>query len=174
MTEECVVAVYENGIRAQQAIEKLIASGFPKSNVSLVARSAKGAEADVKRTLQFGDDMEKDGILGAGIGAIVGLLGGGTAMSAFGATVLVIAGPIVAVTGAVVGGLIGAIAGWGVHHDRAAEYQKKVEAGKVLLIAHHADPQKIAQAEKVLQTTKPDELHLHAKTDDGDDPSVDD
>ena len=174
MAEECVVAVYENGVRAQQAIEKLIAAGFPKANVSLVARSVKGAEADVKQALQFGDDMEKDATLGAGIGAVIGLLGGGTAMLVFGTTVLVVAGPIAAVTGAVVGGLIGGHRRLGRASRSGGQYQKKVEAGKVLLIAHHIDPQKIAQVEKFLQTTKAEELHLHSKTDDGDDPSVDD
>ncbi len=174
MAEECVVAVYEDGVRAQLVLDKLLASGFPKSNVSLVARSVKGAEGDVKRALQFGDEMEKDATLGAGIGAVIGLLGGGTAMSAFGASVLILAGPISAIAGAVVGGLIGAIGGWGVHRDRAAEYQKKVEAGKVLLIAHHSDPRKVADAEIVLRLTNPEGLRLHAKTDDGDDPSVDD
>ena len=174
MSEECVVAIYESGVRAQLALEKLLASGFPRANISLVARSVKGAEADVKRAIQFGDQMEKDGTLGAGIGAIIGALGGGTAMSVFGATVLVIAGPIAALTGAIVGGLIGAISGWGVHRDKAAEYQKKVESGKVLLIAHHSDPRKVAEAEKVLRLTSAEGLHLHAKVDDADDPRVDD
>jgi hypothetical protein len=173
MTEECVVAVYESGVRAQLALEKLLASGFNKAKVSIVSRSVKGQEADVKRALQLGDEMERDATLGAGIGALIGALGGGTVMSAFGATVLVVAGPIVALTGLIVGGLVGAMAGWGVHKDQAAGYQKKVEAGKVLLIAH-ADPVAVADAERILRTTSPEEIHLHAKVDDADDPSVDD
>ncbi len=174
MSQECVVAVYESGIRAQLALEKLLAAGFPKSGVSVVSRSLKGAESDVKKALQFGDDMERDGTLGAGIGAIVGALGGGTVMTAFGASVLVVAGPLVALTGAIVGGLVGAIAGWGIHHDQAAKYQQKIQSGKVLLVAHDSNPQQVAEAEKVLRLTNPEELHLHAKVDDADDPRVDD
>src|SRR3954468_13203993 len=117
MSVDCVVAVYESGVRAQLALEKLTGAGFDKSNISFVSRSVKGQEADVKRALQLGDEMEKDGLLGAGIGAVIGALGGGTVMSAFGATVLIVAGPIVALTGAIVGGLVGAMSGWGVHKD---------------------------------------------------------
>ncbi len=174
MATECVVAVYENGTRAALAVEKLTASGFPKANVSFVARSVKGAEADVRRALQLGDESERDATLGAGIGGLIGAIGGTTVISAAGVSVLVVAGPLVALTGAIVGGLVGAITGWGVHRDRAGEYQKKVEAGKVLLLAHGDDPRRLADAKKILQLTHPEELHLHAKVDDADDPRVDD
>ncbi|HEY2882805.1 MAG TPA: hypothetical protein VGJ15_10235 [Pirellulales bacterium] len=172
MENECVVAVYDSGVRAKLAVDKLVASGFPQANVSTVARSVKGQEADVKRALQFGDEMEKDAMLGVGIGALVGALGGGGAIALAGIPVLIVAGPLMAITGAVVGGLIGAINGWGVHRDHAAEYQQKVAAGKVLLIAHGNIPKKLAEAERVLRQTNPEELHLHAKVDDADDPRV--
>src|SRR5690349_6398702 len=126
MPKQCIVAVYENGVRAALAVEKLTASGFPRGDVSFVARSVKNQETEVKRALQLGDDSERDATLGAGIGALIGAVGGTTAISAAGLSVLLVAGPIVALTGAIVGGVIGAISGWGVHHDRAAEYQKKV------------------------------------------------
>jgi len=174
MADQCVVAVYDSGLRAHLAVEKLTAAGFPKSNISTVARSLKGQEAEVKRILQFGDQMEKDATLGAGIGALIGALGGGTAISLAGVSVLVVAGPLVALTGAIVGGIVGAITGWGIHRDRAAEYQKKVESGKVLLLARSSDPLQITEAEKLLRLTNPLELHLHSKVDDADDPSVDD
>lgn len=174
MATQCLVAVYDSGTRAVLAVDKLTASGFPRDSVSFVARSLKGQETDVKRALQLGDETERDATLGAGIGALVGTVGGTTAISAAGVSVLVVAGPLVALTGAIVGGIIGAISGWGVHRDRAAEYQQKVEEGKVLLLAHGEDPRKLAEAEKVLQLTNPEELHLHAKVDDADDPRVDD
>jgi outer membrane lipoprotein SlyB len=171
MANQCVVAVFESGIRAKLAVEKLTAAGYPKSKISTVARSVKGQEADVTRALQFGDEMERDATLGAGIGALVGALGGATAIAA-GASVLVIAGPIIAITGAVVGGLIGAMTGWGVHHNHAEQYQRKIESGKVLVLVLGDDPLQIAEAEKLLRLSNPEELHLHAKTDDADDPQV--
>jgi hypothetical protein len=174
MATECVVAVYLNGTRANLAVEKLTGARIPKGSISCVARSVKGAETDVKRALDLGDETERDATLGAGIGGLIGAIGGTTAISAAGVGVLIVAGPLVAITGAVVGGLIGAISGWGVHRDRAAEYQKLVADGKVLLIVHSDSPERIAEAAKLLQLTNPDGLHLHAKEDDGDDPRVDD
>jgi outer membrane lipoprotein SlyB len=171
---ECVVAVYDSGVRAQLAVEKLLGAGITRDHISLFARSLRGAEADVKRAVQFGDESEKDAMLGAGVGGIIGALGGSALTMAAGAAVLVVAGPLVALTGAIVGGLVGSIAGWGIHRDRAAEYQKMVEAGKVLLIVHSEDPALVAKAEKLLQLTHPESLNLHAKVDDGDDPRVDD
>jgi hypothetical protein len=77
-------------------------------------------------------------------------------------------------TGVVVGGLIGAIRGWSVHKDHIPGYEAKIKAGKVLVLAHGNNPLKVAEAERVLQATEPDEIHLHAAVDDGDDQRVDD
>jgi outer membrane lipoprotein SlyB len=171
---QCVVAVYDSGVRAQLAVEKLLGGGVGRDSISLFARSLRGAEADVKRAVQLGDEAEKNATLGAGIGGIIGALGGSALTMAAGATVLVVAGPLVALTGAIVGGLVGSIAGWGIHRDRASEYQKLVEEGKVLVIVHSEDPTLVAKGEKLLQLTHPESLNLHAKVDDADDPRVDD
>jgi outer membrane lipoprotein SlyB len=173
MAEECVVAVYKNTLDAKAAIDKLIASGFPQSNVSLVTASLKNEPAAVKRALELGDDAEKDAAIGAGIGGVIGLLGGATVVSMAGAGV-VIAGPLGALTGVVVGGLIGAIRGWSVHTDHIPKYEEKIKSGQVLVIAHGSDPRKVAAAEKTLHATRPTEIHLYASTDDADDPRVDD
>ncbi len=173
MAEECVIAVYDNTQSAKSAIDKLIASGFPQQNISLVTASLKNEPAAVKQAIEFGDESEKDAVIGAGIGAAIGALGGGTVVTFAGLGVL-IAGPLAALTGVVVGGLIGSIAGWSVHKDHIAKYEQKIKSGKVLVIAHGSDPRKVAEAEKILQATKPSEIHLYAKSDDGDDFRVDD
>jgi hypothetical protein len=171
MAEECVVAVYQNTMQAKAALDKLLASGFPQSNVSLVTATLKNEPAAVKRALELGDDAEKDAAIGAGIGGVIGLIGGGTVVSLAG-TGVVIAGPLGALTGVVLGGLIGAIRGWSVHSDHIPKYEEKIKQGKVLVIAHGSDPRKIAAAEKTLHTTNPSEIHLYASSDD--DPRVDD
>jgi outer membrane lipoprotein SlyB len=173
MAEQCVVAVYKDTVQAKAAIDKLIASGFPQANISLVTATLQNEPAVVKRALELGDNAEKDAAIGAGIGGVIGLLGGATVVSMAGAGV-VIAGPLGALTGVVVGGLIGAIRGWSVHTDHIPKYEQKVKSGQVLVIAHGSDPQKVAAAEKTLLITKPAEVHLYAATDDADDPRVDD
>jgi outer membrane lipoprotein SlyB len=173
MAEECVVAVYKDVAQAKAAIDTLIASGFPQTNISLVTASLKNEPAAVKRALELGDNAEKDAAIGAGIGGVIGLLGGATVVSMAGAGV-VIAGPLGALTGVVVGGLIGAIRGWSVHSDHIPKYEEKIKSGQVLVIAHGNDPAKVAAAEKTLHTTRPAEIHLYASTDDADDPRVND
>ena len=129
MAEECVVAFYPDTLRAKSAIDKLIASGYPQQNISLVTASLKNEPAAVTKALELGDQSEKDAAIGAGIGAAVGALGGATVVTAAGVGV-VIAGPLAALTGVVVGGLIGAISGWGVHKDHIAKYEQKIKSGK--------------------------------------------
>ena len=173
MAEECVVAVYSDTLKAKAAIDKLIGSGFPQSNISLVTATLKDEPAEVRRALELGDNAEKDAAIGAGIGGVIGLIGGGTVVTLAG-TGVVIAGPLGALTGVVVGGLIGAIRGWSVHTDHIPKYEQKIKQGKVLVIAHGSDPQPVAAAEKTLHATRPDEIHLYASTDDADDPRVND
>jgi hypothetical protein len=169
---QCVIAIYDDRIGATVGAEKLKEAGISNDNISMVARSIDGVDHDVKHAVQLGDDTERDAIIGAGVGGAAGLMGG-SALTAV-AGVLLVAGPLVALTGAIVGGLVGAIAGWGVHRDRAAEYQQKVEQGKVLLIVHGDDPLLLATAERELRLTNATEVNLHTKVDDGDDPRVDD
>lgn len=173
MAEECVVAVYKDAPAAKSAIDKLLASGFPQQNISLVTASLTNEAAAVKKALELGDESEKDAVIGAGIGGVIGLLGGATLVSIAGIGV-VIAGPLGAMTGVVVGGLLGAIRGWSVHKDHIPKYEAKIKSGKVLVLAHGANPLKVAEAEKILQATRPEEVHLHASVDDADDRRVDD
>jgi hypothetical protein len=173
MAEECVVAVYDSVARAKSAIGELLASGYPQKNVSLVTASIAGEPAALKKALEFGDETEKDAAIGAGIGAVVGLLGGATVVSLAGMGV-VIAGPLGAATGAVVGGVLGAIRGWSVHKDHIPKYEELVKSGRVLVLAHSSDPRLVAGAERTLRSTKPVEIRLHSAVDDADDPRVDD
>ncbi|HEY2759766.1 MAG TPA: hypothetical protein VGI75_03465 [Pirellulales bacterium] len=173
MAEECVVAVYDDVAGAKAAIGELIADGFAKEHISLVTGSLKGEPAAVRRALELGDETEKDAAIGAGIGGLVGLLGGATVVSMAGAGV-VIAGPWGALTGAVVGGGVGAIRGWSVHKDHIPGYEEQIKAGKVLVLFHTSDPRQLAAADKVLRATSPHHVRMHSAVDDADDPRVDD
>ncbi len=173
MAEECVVAVYKDTLDAKVGIDKLMASGFPQKNISLVTATLKNEPAEVKRALELGDEANRDGLIGAGIGGVIGLLGGGTVVTLAGTGVF-IAGPLGALTGVVVGGLIGAIRGWSVHKDHLPRYEEKIKAGNVLVLAHGTDPVALAAAEKTLYMTDAIEVKVHAAVDDADDPRVDD
>ena len=169
MPEECVVAVYPDIAAAQRAVDQLDQSAFPRESVSLVTNSLANEEHQVRKALESGDESEKDALIGAGIGGLLGILSGSTVLSVASIGVIVVAGPLVALTGAVVGAFLGGIAGWSVHKDHIAAYEKKVHEGQVLVIAHSVNPLAVATAEKTLRATGPLEHHHHAAVDNTDD-----
>lgn len=160
MPEECVVAWYDTLEQAKDAVQSLTESGFPSERVSLLTKTLK-PDAEVREAIEFGDEMEKEAAIGAGAGALLALLGEVAAFAVTGMGAYLVAGPIVA--GGIVGGLIGAAAGWGMHKDHIPGYEEKLKEGLVLVIAH-GDPYRVAQAEQVLQQTDPAGWHLHAET----------
>lgn len=162
MSQECVVAIYDSFAKAKDAIQLLDQSDFPSEQVSFVTHSVED-EVPQEDSLEYGDKTERNAARGAGVGGLLGVLLGAPLLTASGVTVL-IAGPIaLGLTGVVVGGLLGAMSGWGVHADHVSQYEDKVREGALLVIAN-GDPQEVAEAQKVLQQTEADEVHLHAET----------
>lgn len=160
MSEECVIPVYDTIEPAKEAVLALKGSGFPSGQVSLATKTLK-LDAEVREAIEFGDEMQKDAAIGAGAGALLAILVEATVVAITGMGAFLVAGPIV--MGGIVGGLIGAATGWGVHKDHIPAYEKKLHEGKVLLIAH-GGPVNVALAEQVLQGTNPVEQHLHVES----------
>ena len=158
---ESVVAVYDSFEAASEGIHALDLSGFPHRQVSLVSH---WNEEDLpRREVKPGDESERQAATGAAFGGLLGVLVGAPLLAIPGVGPLLLAGPIATgMTGALVGGFLGSMSGWGVHADHVAEYQRKVEKGKVLVIAT-GNPRQIADAERILQQTHPIEMRLHAE-----------
>ncbi|MFN8374778.1 MAG: hypothetical protein U0694_18100 [Anaerolineae bacterium] len=140
---ETVVALYDRMDNAQDAIVELVAAGFPRSEISLIARSAVG------EYVREGVEEDVSGGEGAGFGAIVGgftglVVGLGTIVIP-GIGPILAAGPLVAlmggVTGAAVGATVGAVTGGltaslvnlGVPSEYADYYSESVRRGSILL-----------------------------------------
>jgi hypothetical protein len=66
-------------------------------------------------------------------------------------------------TGALVGGFLGAMQGWGVEPDHIDAYEERVRAGKTLVIVTGA-PRDVAQAVRLLQTTDALSVETHAES----------
>lgn len=157
---ESVIAVYDKFADAANAVRMLDESGFPHDQVSLVASAAD--DHLPTPTVQAGDESENQAATGAAVGGLLGMLAGAPLLAIPGIGPLLLAGPLAAgMTGALVGGFLGSMSGWGVHSDHVAEYQRMVQAGKVLVMAH-GDPPEVARAELTLRESHPVELHLHA------------
>ena len=164
MNEECVMGVYDSLRQAEQAVRILHRADFPTQQISLVAASLADRPGLVEE-FNLGDDSVRDAAIGAGLGGVVGLLGGIAAAVVSGMGIVVfLAGPIgVAALGTIVGAFLGGIAGWGVHKEHIQHYEQCVQNGKVLVIAN-GNPLEVVEAERILKETDVAEVHLHSRT----------
>jgi len=165
MFNECVVAVYNALDEAKLAVQKLEDADFPHHHVSLVTNSVH-RQVDDESTLQYGDASERNAVKGAGFGGLFGLLLGAPLLAIPGLGAVLLAGPLAAgITGAIVGGFLGSMSGWGVHPDHVREYEHRVRAGAILVVVN-GTPQEIAEAQRILQDTHAEEVVLHAQASD--------
>jgi len=165
MSEQCIVAVYDDFQDAKQAVEILDRSAFPADQVSFVTSNApEELDADEQEILQAGDKSEENAAKGAGLGGLFGLLLATPILMIPGVGPVLVAGPLAAgLTGAIVGGFLGGLMGWGVQDDQVERYQQYVYLGKTLVVAHGA-PVAVATAEEHLRQTNFAKLDLHATT----------
>jgi hypothetical protein len=165
MVDECVVAVYSTLDKAHEAVRRLTDSGFPAAQVSLVTLGLKD-KPEVIEELGLRDDSMYDAAVVAGLGGVLGVLGGLSVMVLSGLGAVFLVGPVGGgIVGGMAGAYIGAMAGWGVHEHQIDRYQRLVESGHALVIAN-GDPLQLVQAHRSLAETGPSEIHTYARTGD--------
>ena len=148
---QTVIGAYDTTDQAERASQDLIKAGIAWDDISLVANNEGGRYAPVTETTTDGVAMSGHAIghdanvgakWGAGIGFLVGLTGlavpglGWIAGAGWFMGTLLGAG-----TGALVGGLIGALTHVGVPHAEAESYTEAVRGGRVLLVVRASDDQ---------------------------------
>ncbi|MGE3777537.1 MAG: hypothetical protein AB7F89_10160, partial [Pirellulaceae bacterium] len=140
MARESVVAVFATREQARIALEALDRVGFPLNQVSFV-RPHVTDEVPQTQELQYGDNTERNAAAGAGMGGLLGLMASTPILMVAGIGPMVIAGPLgLGLAGAVVGGFLGAMSGWGVHEDHIQQYEKLVSSGNSLVVLE-GDPE---------------------------------
>lgn len=152
-----IAGVFANRSDADQAIAKLLGSGFVKDDISLVM-SEKARDAWIKTTDDMGDRASAGGITGAAVGGALGALVAGLALVGsltMPGSTLLMTGPIVAAltgagAGAAAGGLTGALIGAGIDAGEAGKYEKDIAAGKAVVIVHPSDKTMTEQAHNIL------------------------
>jgi hypothetical protein len=142
MMTMCVYAMAKSDAQAVQIANRLRASGFSPSDVSILAPDRGGVR-------DFGHanatKAPEGAAAGAGGGAILGgalgwLLGMG-AIAVPGVGQLVAAGPIIAAlsgsaVGGTIGGFTGALVGMGIPEYEAQQYAGELREGNILLCVH--------------------------------------
>lgn len=160
LEKTCVVAVYESIDRARQAVHILERAEFPMSQVSMITRGDLKKHA-VELPSPPTDDSVRDAAVGAGLGALLGVLSGLAAAAVSGIGVVFIVGPAAGfLAGATSGAFLGGLGGWGVHKHRIDHYRHQLEKGRTIVVVT-GETHELAHADRILQETQPVELHLY-------------
>jgi hypothetical protein len=154
-----IVALYDDLSTAQKVVRDLRDAGVPSADISLVALDAAGEYGSylTKTTkVKKGKNNAAEGVdTGAGVGAIVGGLGGLLvglgALAIPGIGPVLAAGPLAAAVGTLVGvgvgaaaggavgGIIGGLVDLGIPEEQAHYYAEGVRRGNVLVTARTDD-----------------------------------
>jgi hypothetical protein len=133
--------------------------GVPRQDISVVAHSFHVPQG-VAAATEHSDLSRESAAAGAGVGAAVGVAAGAVALGLTGFGSVLLLGPL-AMTGGIMGGLVGAMSGWGIREDHANAYERKIHDGK-WLIAVTSNPVELAQVyDQLRQQTAADEVHIH-------------
>jgi len=163
-----VVAIYDNHVQAEQAVDQLKKAGFDMKKLSIIGKDYH-TEENVVGYYNAGDRMKHWGKMGAFWGGLWGLLFGAAFFFVPGIGPVLVAGPVVAwivsaLEGAVViGGLSAIGAGLysiGIPKDSILRYEVALKADKFLLIAH-GTADEVAKAKETIERTSPAEVNVH-------------
>lgn len=152
-----IIGAFDDSSQAERAANDLVRAGITRDDISLVANNEGGRYAPVTETTTEGTTVTghavgHDAVVGAEWGAGIGFLVGLTGLAIPGLGWIAGAGWLMgtilgAGTGAVVGGLVGALTHVGVPHEDAQHYTEAVRRGSVLLAvrAQDTDAQRVAE-----------------------------
>jgi hypothetical protein len=176
--EKTVVALYDDLMTAQKAVEKLVSAGFNRQNISLLANDAsseyaKYLNAPATTTKVDAVNAGQGASFGAIAGALMGALVGLGALAIPGIGPVIAAGPLAtavgvlgsaalgAGAGAVTGGITAALVKTGVSEVDAPYYVEGIRRGGTLLIVHTDDVQTRA-AQDIINSYKPVDIQTRA------------
>ena len=161
--QQCAVGVFSEVEAADRAVDLLIGGNIAKGDISIVTDPKNDSRLE-QAPIDAGDEMEERAGIGAGIGGLLGLLLSGPPLWIAGAAPVLLIGPIAAgVTGAIVGGYVAALSGWGVHSNKLDHYQRRVEEGAVLVVVS-GYPLTVAVAQRILRESEADDVAMFARS----------
>lgn len=155
------IGTFETRENAEAALRELKDAGFNMDKVSIITRHAESGDtmsgAEVKSSSEQAKGGAKAGATAGGAtGGVIGLIGGLGVLAIPGVGPVAELGVVLANTllgggiGAVGGGLIGALIGWGVPEDQAKYYDEQVSRGHYLLLME-GTPAEINSAQRILE-----------------------
>lgn len=141
-------AVFATVPEATHMVASLLAAGFGKEQITVVC--SEDTKLQYFREFEHQEPAGTYAPLSAAAGGSLGaLLGGAAALAggvATGGVALVAAGGLAIWSGAIVGGLVGAMMTRGFERELANFYDQEVTDGKILVAAHIGDDPKLREA----------------------------
>lgn len=142
-----VIGAFDTNAQAENAARALTDNGILRDDISVIANNTGGTYAPysystdtVVEEESIGHDVKVGAEWGAGIGFLVGLTGFALPGLGWIAAAGWFAGTILgAGTGAIIGGLVGALTYVGVPHEEATHYTEAVRRGSVLIVVRADD-----------------------------------
>src|SRR5437763_1102687 len=127
-----VVGTFATREQASDAVDRLVAAGVPADEISAITPTGEPVTLTETPGEQLGEVAT-----GASVGAIFGVAAGlaASAIVLPGIGAVLAAGPLV-LGGALVGGLVGALAQMGFSDEHAEYLTERLRAGRFLVVVH--------------------------------------
>src|SRR5215831_5717157 len=159
-----VYGIYRNRSQAENAVDRLVASGFRTEDISVLLAENVGTKdfAHEKHT-KAPEGTATGAAAGGVVGGTLGLLAGVGALAIPGLGPFIAAGPVMATlagagAGGVVGGLVGALVGLGIPEYEAKRYEGRIQEGGILLSVLCDDSTWTRKAKEVLKQTRAEDV----------------
>lgn len=159
-----VYGIYRDREMAENAVDRLIASGFRSEDISVLLQDNVGTKDFAHEKQTKAPEGTTTGVVAGGvIGGTLGLLAGIGALAIPGVGPFIAAGPIMATlagigSGGVVGGVVGALVGMGIPEYEAKRYEGRIKEGGILLSVHCDNGDWTSKAKDLLKQTGAEDI----------------
>ncbi|HLZ10218.1 MAG TPA: DUF1269 domain-containing protein [Chloroflexota bacterium] len=136
-----IVGLFATRDQAEQALDTLLSHDFPSDSISTVSADGKPISFPTAQEERY-DTGVRDTAIGAAVGGVAGLL---------------IFGPLLLLTGALVGGAIGLLTALGINQSHAEYLTEKLQSGHYLVVVHTDNRE--TEATTVLENAGASDVH---------------
>jgi hypothetical protein len=159
-----VFGIYPNRIAAEEAVDRMLASGFRNEDISALLQDNQGSKdfAHEKHT-KAPEGAATGAATGAVLGGTLGLLTGIGALAIPGLGPFIAAGPIMATLagvggGGALGGVLGSLIGAGIPEYEAKRYEGRIKEGGILVSIHADNSEWVSKAKAILKETGAEDI----------------
>jgi hypothetical protein len=164
MSKTSVFCITKSRTQAERIIERLYASGFAYSEISVLMPETESRHdiGHVKAT-KAPEGTATGAATGGVAGGVLGLLAGIGALAIPGVGPFIAAGPIMAALsgaaiGAATGGVVGGLIGLGIPELEAKIYEGKLRTGNYLVSVHAHDGKEVTTAKDIFKAEDAEDI----------------